>query len=509
MIKYLCVTVAFFFVSCSSNTQNWEERIKKTTKDFKTIQEERQVNAMVYRLSDCMAIAKEFNLDLRIAEFEKSLANGRHEAKILEFIPSLKVSADSTFRDNKLGSSSEGVSDGEESLRASTSSDRESQTFKITSEFSALDMALLLKDESLETDKERLKQTRLIEITRLLEQQIIDAYMPVAAAQHVIEHTKDQLINNAKVLLEIEDLFKKKQMNEFDVLEFKRKFLDTRKQLREYERNYANLCLELTSLMGLNPSRKITVDTTFYEVDEFQRYEFPFVIPDLEQLENAGLKNRAEIYQGEINQHIAELNSDKEFLKIFPNFKLIGGYNNSTNSFLVNNDWFSATISMTLDLFRIPTKIQNYKNSKLEIQIEKYKSIITMFSILRQIRIAYENLDEVKARLAEREEDYALSLRLQKLTEAAVQTGKMSRLSVHATVIDSKISYSQRAATLSNCFTASYRLLNAAGIPYVCPARLSKIKRNRVDILSEKEKREKTAFFDALINSEEGKIALP
>ena len=497
------------FCGCTTESPNWESRIQETTQDFETLKAERQVQEMEYRLSDCMAIAKEHNLDLRIIELEKSLANGRHEAKLLEFIPSLKASYDITNRDNILGSSSEGVSDGEESLRASTSSDKESKTFKISSEFSALDMALLLKDEGLEADKERLKYTRSAEISRLLEMQVIEAFMPVAAAQYVIEQTKEQLEKNAKVLLEIEDLFNKKQMNEFDVLEFKKKFLETRKQLKEYERNYANLCLELTSLMGLNPSKKITVDTSLYKVDDFNRYLFPFVTPDIRQLESAALKNRAEIYQGEINKHIAELNSDKEFLKIFPNFKLIGSYNNSTNSYLVNNDWFSTTLSMTIDLFRIPQKLKNYENSKLEIQIEKLKNITTMFAIVRQIRIAYENLDEVKARLDEKEENYALSLKLKSLTEEAVKTGKMNRLSIIQTEIDSVLSNLERVATLSNCYVGYYRVLNATGMYYKCPGTLTSFKRNDIEIITEKEKLEKAAFFDQLIKDGEGKIELP
>jgi outer membrane protein TolC len=347
-----------------------------------------------------------------------------------------------------------------------------------------------------------------VKIERELEIQVIEAFMAVASAQSLLKDTKPQLNKNELALKDISKMREQQHLNEFDLLDYKSEFLDTKKSFDEYERSYSNMCLRLTTLMGLDPSKNITLDTSLYKQKEFNEFHFPFEIPDREDIEKTALKNRAEIYESEINQYISEIESDREFLKLFPGMSLIGSYNSSSNEFLVNDDWFSASLRITTDLFRLPSKFKKYENSKLNITIQKYKKLMTSFSVTSQVRIAYENVLEVKKRLNHQEKKYKLSLDLHKLTLSAVNSGKLNKLSTIKTEIDSILSNTHRVATLSNYFVAYYRLLNTAGVPYLSPSRLSKIQPNKLTLISDKDKKAKGTFFQKLMK-EEGTIEIP
>ena len=463
----LATAAATLISSCSSSV-DYSKRNNQFSKEYNALQLKRKVNIeKVYTLDDCLDSAAKNNLEIYALKLEQSVNDAQVRASVLGTLPKMSLSYGFTNRDNTNGSTSEGVSDGLQSLRASTSQDKSIGTFRFDTAISVLDMGLAMINVEYEKDNKRLNYLKLRKATRDLRMSVIEKYFAVAAAQFVLKETAEQIKRNEAALSQIEKLRKDNHISLFTLLTFKRNFLETRKQLREYERSYKNLALNLTSLCGLDPSTEIRVYTALFEQDGFGHYKFPFNTPHVTEIEAVALQMREEIIEADIKKHIAELKEDQEFLKLFPNAKLFVSYNKTSNSFQFNNNWWEAGINASIDLLSLPANIERLDSHKQEQVVAKYRAFATAASIIAQVRIADSNLNEVRDRLIFREDIYELSSQELKLTKEATEAGNKEKLEIIEKETNKVISHIQRTASFANYYVAYYRLLNSSGSSHI------------------------------------------
>ncbi|NQZ60416.1 MAG: TolC family protein, partial [Lentisphaeraceae bacterium] len=496
--KLALCSITALLSSCANYDLDIHAQKQAFNTELAAAKEERKVQLnVVYSLDDLVVTGLNNSWESMSLRLSEAAFDERSKAQLLKALPRLTATWTATNRSKKQGSSSEGFDDGLESLRSSTSLDNKVSTFKLEGAVSVLDMGLSLLNSEYEKDQTRLKYLERKTLERKLVMNIVESYYSVAAAQYVIGHTKDQLHKNKKALAEIEILQREQHISRFELVKFKRKFLETQKQLREYERSYRNLSLNLSSLVGFVPFDSIKVKTNCFEKDKFDRFTFPYEVPTKIDIENTMLENREEFYAGLIEKHMQELLEDQDFLRLFPNASLFLSYNENSNSFLVNKNWLETGLTATFDLLQLPSKLKTLSSRKKEVLVQKYKNIASAFSILAQVRVNYSNLEEVADRLQYRENIYALSRQELDLTREAAQIGQNKKLSIIEKEIDFVINHIQRVSSLANYFVAYHRLLNSTGAPYI-PTHVLSSQRYKTTLVgdpSKFDKEEETSFY--------------
>lgn len=469
----------------------------------------------VYALNDCLDLAVSNNLELFALKLEQQVSDDKAMAHLLTALPSLSTSYNYTARDNSSGATSEGITDGQESLRASTSTDKAVGNFRLEMALSTLDFGLAFINKHYENDQKRKSYINRSKAERELKFQVVQAFYSVSSAQYVLDLAKDELVKNEAALKKVEELFNQEQISQFELLRFKRKFLETRKQLREYERSHQNYCLNLSSLLGLMPSKNIIVDTTmFTKATADGRFHLDYEPPMYDDLEKAALHLREELIEMDIDKHLSMLKEKSEILKMFPNVRVFSAYNNSTNSFLFNRSWTEVGFNAVIDFMRIPSRLKNMDAEERQREVLKFKQYSTMLNIIAQLKIAYANVEEVKERLSYKEDIYKLSERENKLTKQAVASGNKNQLDSLEKDIDLVISNIQRTAAFANYNVALHRLLNISASPQRDLRDLSIGKTTKIEIKqdSDKEQYHKVnTHFDKQFKyaKEQGQLKLP
>ena len=465
----LLVTGVLYFSCTGIEDPDYVQKRVDSYEGFREFQDNRLSSVdeeKVYTLNDCLKLAVDNNLELYALKLEQAVSDDRAMAHLLTALPTLKTSYDFSVRNNEPGATSEGIEDGQESLRASKSSEKTVGNFKLEMALSSLDFGLAYINKHFENNQKRKAYVNRAKAERELKFQVVQAYFSVAAAQHVLKETKAELLKNEKALKSVEKLFDKQHISQFELLRFKRKFLETRKQLREYERSHENFCLSLSSLLGLYPNKQIIVDTTsFSKVDKSGHFTMEYVPPKYDELEKAALHLREELIEMDIESHISMLKEKSELLKMFPNVRLFAAYNQNSNKYLFNQNWTEVGFNAVVDLLRIPSRLKNMSAEEKQRTVIKYKQYSTMLNIIAQLKIAYANVEEVKERLSFKEEVYKISAKENDLTKQAVKKGNRNELDVLEKDIDLVIANIQRTAAFANYNVALHRLLNISASP--------------------------------------------
>ena len=462
-MKYSLIFIALVLNSC---TQIEERDSYKDFADFQKNTLSEVVPAKTYSLNMCLQLAIENNLALYAMKLEQAVSDDKAMAHLLTALPSLRASYNESTRSNEPGATSEGIEDGFESLRASKSSERHLGYFRLEMALSSLDFGLAYINRHFENDQKKKAFINRSKAERELKFQVIQAYYSVAAAQYVLAKTQQELIKNEDTLKKVESLFDKQYISRFELFRFKRKFLQARKQLREYERNHVNYCLNLTALLGLYPSENINVDTTGFICDlQTGRFKLDYQAPVYEDLEKNALLRREEIITMDIESHISLLKEKSELLKLFPNVKLFAAFNSNDNSFLYNKSWTELGFNVIIDFMKIPSRLKNMSAEEKQRTVIKFKQYSIMLNVIAQLKIAYANIEEVKERLSLKEDIYRIIQQENKLTREAFKKGTRNQLDVLEKDIDLLISHIQRTATFANYNVALHRLLNISASP--------------------------------------------
>lgn len=462
--------ISFLASSCTSiKGPDYTRERKDSIAEFNTFQENRLLKVIPeksYTLEECLQLAVENNLQLYSLKLQQAVSDDKAMAHLLTALPSFQTSYKYNIRDNEAGATSEGIEDGLESLRASKSTDKQIGSFRLEMALSTLDFGLAYINSRFEKDQKRKAYINREKAERELKFQVAQAFYSVAAAQSVMTQAKAEILKNEETLTKVESLFDKQHISRFELLRFKKKFLESRKQLREYERSYKNHCLNLSALLGLYPDANIAVDTSVFLLDpDADHFKIHYQLPAYEKLEQNAFLMREELLEIDVEKHMSLLKQKSELLKMFPNVRLLAAFNDSSNSFLHNQNWSEAGINVIMDFMKIPSRLKNMSAEEKQRTVLKFKQFSTMLNITAQIKIASANIEEVKERLSLREDIHHIIKQEQTLTKEAYKKGQRTQLDVLEKDIDLLMSHIQRTAAFANYNVAIHRLLNISALP--------------------------------------------
>jgi len=457
---FLFVTMAgFFFTSCRNDDYYKELRIKKADEHFKKIVERQFPQEKVFNLPDCLEIALKNNFDIKVYELKESISKERRTAALLGMLPDLNVTNDLSARSNEPGASSQSLSTGEQSLVPSKSTEKTVNTIKVEFALSMLDFGLAYFNSVQAEDRVQLSDEQLRRAAQNLILDVTQAYFKVAATQHAVQTTEKLLEMCDNVDTVLMDLTQNKTISPLRALDERKRFITLRKSLMEYRRSYQNSCVELKSLMGYHPAEIIKVNT-----DCLKKINV-IDVPDIDLLERIALKERPELFQLDMEQHITIVEARKTLLMMCPNVRLFVDFTNSSNKFLYNQSWWEAGVRTAYNLLKLPEQIQQYRALDKEADQVDVKTISMAVAVMAQVRIAHANMMEVRERYDLDKRIYdAYNEYLEIAKKNSGQLGNISPIEITRLELETAETAIDRANSLGNYYLAYYRLLNMMGI---------------------------------------------
>ena len=455
---------------CKTAKEYRDERAEYAVKHFEFARYREMMEGQKLSLQECIKMARENNLELKVAAIEENVAKEMRTAEMLGMLPELNGSYNFTNRNNTPASSSRKTADDGLTYGYSTSQDRTINYFNVDLALSVVDFGLAFFNTQQARDRVMIREQRTRRVAQNLTFDVVKTYFQVAAAQRAIKITTGLLEDCRNRYQLIEKLSKSRAITPFRAFDETKRFVEMEKRLTNYIRNYENNCVELRALLGLDPSGKILVDDACLGV--VPKMEFP----ELVLMEQIALLERPELYEADIRKHINVVECRKELVKMIPSARMFVDYNHNDNSYLYHNTWYSIGINAAYNLLKLPKDIATYVARTSMVEAEAQRTYSIGIGIMAQVRISHCNLRSVNERFAIDNRVYETYKK--NLSWAVANrriAGDMSRLELDRMRLETAEKEIERIISLGNVYVANFQMLNTLGV--------SKIDSDSVDVL--------------------------
>lgn len=457
---------------CKTEEDYKKERIAKAQEQFESVRKRDLPADKVLTLHDCIKLALEHNMDIKIQNLEKDAATNMLWAEILGMLPDLTVTDNFTTRSNQPGSRSKAVDQDGDTYDYSTSQDKTINNLSVDLAFSLLDFGLAFFNSQQGHDRVLMKQRQIERLRQNLTLDVVRAYFKVAAAQRAVDITNNLLLQCRNHGAVIDRLEKQKRITPFRAFEEKNRLLTMEKRLSNYTRVYENSCVELRALLGVYPSVNIIVDDTILDKEPAME------LPEIELLEQMAVLKRPELYEIDIQRHINILECRKTLLMMLPNVQVYMDLVNNNNSFLYYQTWWELAVRAAYNALKTPQHLARYMAYSDQADIEKVRSFAQAITVMSQVRIAKADIASSRQKYElNRRENRNYSEHLKKEQSKKAVRGTVSELELdhlRMAVAETEI---ERLLALGACHISYYRLLNSIGVDNLDPATQDALKK--------------------------------
>ncbi len=476
MFKYFRImfifAVMFVLAGCHGAREAREKRIQTAIDHMSKIKLKVLPKGQVFSLVDCIAIALQHNLDLKVYELKERIADEKVTAQMLGMLPDLSISNQFHSRDKTPGSSSYSIETGQESLVSSRSVDNTINNLKIELALSVLDFGLAYLNSAQAEDRSLITVEQKRRAEQNLKLDIVKTYFKVAAAQDAIDTTEKLLLKCQNLEKVFNQLAASKSVSQLRLLDERKRFIRLEKRLMAYRRSYQNACIELRALMGYLPINDIRVDTACLKTLNIS------TLPDINTMEKIALVERPELYQLDIQTSITVTEARKTIIQMFPQVKIFMDFVNSNNSFLYTQSWWEIGVHAAYNLLKLPQQIAKYRALNSEVDEIAMRTLALSIGVMAQVRIAHANILEVKERYELDDKAYqAYKKHLKVASQTFASGGALSKLELDRYELETAETFINRLISMSSCYVSYYRLLNTLGVNSLDPATIEIVMR--------------------------------
>ncbi len=393
----LLMSSALVLAGCSVTPEplTMEDHLQRIERDSKALfANQEQIEAPI-TLYDAMARALKYNLDQRLKLMETVLSRKNLTMANFSLLPQMTVEAGYTGRDNHMGSNSQSLSTGQESLESSTSSDRELKSASLGFTWNVLDFGLSYVRAKQLSDRVLISEERRRKVVHNIIQDVRAAFWDAASAQRLLDRIAPLTQTVQKALQDAKKAERSGQETPLAALRYQRELLDSLRQLKIMRRELHTAKTRLSTLMNLKPGTDFKLDTgnVGFEVPDLQ-------LQDVERLEKIALLHRPELREEAYQARISHNDVRKAYLRMLPGLELNTAWNFDSNSYAWEQTWWSWGTSINKNLFEVFTGPEAIEQAEGQVDVVDYRRYALSMAVMSQVHVALagymQSVDEFK-----------------------------------------------------------------------------------------------------------------
>lgn len=393
----LLMSSALVLAGCSVTPEplTMEDHLQRIERDSKALfANQEQIEAPI-TLYDAMARALKYNLDQRLKLMETVLSRKNLTMANFSLLPQMTVEAGYTGRDNHMGSNSQSLSTGQESLESSTSSDRELKSASLGFTWNVLDFGLSYVRAKQLSDRVLISEERRRKVVHNIIQDVRAAFWDAASAQRLLDRIAPLTQTVQKALQDAKKAERSGQETPLAALRYQRELLDSLRQLKIMRRELHTAKTRLSTLMNLKPGTDFKLDTgnVGFEVPNLQ-------LQDVERLEKIALLHRPELREEAYQARISHNDVRKAYLRMLPGLELNTAWNFDSNSYAWEQTWWSWGTSINKNLFEVFTGPEAIEQAEGQVDVVDYRRYALSMAVMSQVHVALagymQSVDEFK-----------------------------------------------------------------------------------------------------------------
>jgi outer membrane protein TolC len=404
-------------------------------------------------LDEALARALKYNLDRRARLMEEALAFKQLDAAHLDMLPKLVASAGYSTRNNDKLTTSNG-----QPGQASLSTERSRNLRDLDFTWSALDVGVGYYGAMQQADRVLVASERRRKAMHLLMQDVRTAYWRAVSAQTLLERVRTTIVAAEQALDDSRKTEAERLRNPVEALRYQRQLLESLRLLESIQQELSTARIDLAALINVPLVQNFTLQEPAATVSR-EALDVP-----LERLEEQAFVANADLREQAYNVRIAQLETRRTLVRMFPNLSFNWGYNYDSDRYLVNNHWQEAGLQLSFNLFNLLTGRDQMKLARAGVALAEQRRLATQMAVMAQVHLARLQLANAVQQFERAESIWNTDSRIAELMknrEAVAPQGKLEVVSNETTAI---LSLLRRYQALSLAQAAEARLKATVGM---------------------------------------------
>ncbi|MDM0026246.1 TolC family protein [Variovorax saccharolyticus] len=465
-----------------------DELRKRVTEDKVRMYVDQEPVTVPITFYEAAARALKYNLDYRLKLMEGALASNLRDVASYEMLPRVVASAGYVNRNNDSGGTSVGIEDGQVSLRASTSEQRERDLYGLGLSWSLLDFGVAYYRTQQKSDQILMANERRRKVAQNVLQDVRNAYWRALGAQRLLPQVDGLLERTHKALAAAREAETKGLLPRQDILAYQRALLDSVYLLTVRRQDLEFSQAELIALMSLPPGTRMVLA-------DMPEPPMPEVTRDIDRLEQLSLENRPEIMEEWYRMRVDDYDLKIAKALLWPNASINLGHQYDSNIYLFNNSWNAIGLQVSFNLLKLAQLPSLNAAQQSQNQTAEARRTALSMAVLTQVRVGYLRYQLARQEVAFADESLRVDQRLLEYAQSARTASVGTELELIRAEGRMLLSRYQREAAYSNAQAAQGRLYNSIGFDVLPEA----IEKNDVRTLA--------AEIERTINSQRGLLA--
>ena len=403
------------------------------------------------------ARALKYNLDYKLKLMENALSQSLYDVSTHEMLPRLVAGAGYAWRSNDSGGTSIGIVDREESLRPSTSQERERYLGDLAFSWSALDFGVSYYRAQQKADQVLMAEERRRKVAQNVLQDVRNSYWRALGAQKLVAQVDALLQRSERALAQAREVERQGLMPQAQVLSYQRALLDAVNLLTLRRQDLELAKTELAALMSLPPG------TAFTLADEAEQ-ALPAVPTNVDALELLALQKRPEIMEEWYRRRVTENDIKAAKLLLWPNLSADVGIHHDSNSYNYNSSWTDVGVRMSWNILKLTQLPALNRARDFQNQTDDMRRLSLSMAVLTQVHVGVQRYALSLSELQFAEESLRVDQSLLKYTRASAQSRFDSELEVIRAEARALLAEYQRYVAYSNAQAAWGRVYNSVGL---------------------------------------------
>ncbi len=408
-------------------------------------------------LEEAMARTLKYNLDYRLKKkMESALALGLADYSNFEMLPNLLASAGYRNRSNFSGGSSVGIFDGVETLRASSSEDKQHRTSGAEFSWNILDFGVSYYRARQQADQFLVAEERRRKVVHIMVQDVRAAYWRALGAQRMAEQAKDILQRANLALARSREAEAQRVIAPALALNYQRALLDATSALNTRRQDLEFAKRELAALMNLEPGAN-------FVLAEATEAALPAPPTNVAQLEELALLQRPELREEDFKKRITADEARRQLLGLLPGISLDVGVMQDSNHLLAYNNWQQGGLRVSWNLMRLAAYPSLEKAQQSQVLTDQARRMALSMAVLTQVRVGAERYRFAVEDFKLAEQAAQVDQRLADNMRVAVTVKLESELEAIRTQARAVLGNYQRMSAYANAQIAFGRLYGTLG----------------------------------------------
>lgn len=411
-------------------------------------------------LDEAMARALKYNLERRARMMEEALARGQADVSKFDMLPRVMAQAGYTTRDSARFTYSSSFPDEQPtSTTPTTSAERNHSTHDLGLTWSLLDFGMGYYGARQQTDRFLIASEKRRKAMHLLMQDVRTAYWRAASAQLLKADVAKTIALAEEALADSRKVAAERVRNPLEPLRYQRQLLENLRLLESINQELSSAQVELASLINAPVGQAIQIAQADLRNVSDEAIQVP-----VEKLEQVALLQNADLREQHYNTRIAQQETRRALLRLFPNVSFNYGYKYDTDRYLLDNQWNEAGVQLSFNLVNLFTGPSQMKLAEAGVKLADQRRMATQMSVLTQVHLARLQLINARNQYDRADSIYDTDNKIAEVMRNRQAVQAQSKLDVVSTETASILSLLRRYQALAQVQVAESRMQATLGM---------------------------------------------